>query len=59
MAGLPSRLREMAARFSPNHTDKITNPTKSPDCFLGEVTQPSESRLNETSFCGVRERERV
>ena len=34
-----SMLREVAALFSP----------KSPDCLLGEVTQPSESWLNEIS----------
>ena len=40
-AGLTS-VREMA------HTDSIQTPLKSPDCLLGEVTQPSDSRLSET-----------
>ena len=30
------------------HTDNIQKPAKSPDCLLGEVKQPSNSRLNET-----------
>ena len=30
------------------HTDSIQTPVKSPDCLLGEVRQPSDSRLSET-----------
>ena len=28
--------------------ENIIKPAKSPNCFLGEVTRPSESRLSET-----------
>ena len=37
----------MAARFNP-FTDNIQKPAKPPGYLLGEVTQPSESRLSET-----------
>ena len=45
-----SKLREVAALFIPTRiTYNIQTSLKwSPDCLLGEVTQPSESRLNET-----------
>ena len=29
-------------------TDNIQTPTKTPDCLLGKVTQPSDSWLRET-----------
>ena len=31
-------------------TDNTYQPAKCPDCLLGEVTQPSDRRFNETSF---------
>ena len=40
-------IREVAASFS--HTRMIIQkPAKSPDCLLGVVTQPTDSRLSET-----------
>ena len=35
------------------HADSIQTPVKSPDCLLGVVTQPSDSRLSETSTVSV------
>ena len=37
----------MAALFSPK-VDNIQKPAKSPDCLLGVVPQPTDSRLCET-----------
>ena len=39
------RFREVAALY----TEHIQKPNESPDYLLGEVTQPSDSRLSETS----------
>ena len=36
--------------FSAPH---LKTPVKSPDCILGEVTQPSDSRLSDTTICGA------
>ena len=33
-----------------DHADNIQKPAKSSDCLLGVVTQPTNSRLSETSF---------
>ena len=32
------------------HTDSIQNPAKSPECLLGVVLQPTDSRLSETTW---------
>ena len=37
----------MAALFS---TDNIQKPAKSPDCLLGVVPQPTDSRLREITL---------
>ena len=43
------KLCEVAELLAP-HTGNIQKLAKSPDCLLGEVMQPSYSRLNETIF---------
>ena len=45
-AGLTS-IREVAALFSP--TRILFKSRQSPDCLLGVVAQPTDSRLSETS----------
>ena len=46
MTGLSS-IREVAALFSPY--GQHSNAGKLPDCLLCEVTQPSDTRLSETT----------
>ena len=33
-----------------DHADDIQNPAESPDCLLGVVKQPTDSRLSETNY---------
>ena len=41
----------MSARWQHclDHADHIQKPAKAPDCLLGVVTQPIDSRLSETT----------
>ena len=36
-----------------DHADNIQKAAESPDCLLGVVTQPTDSRLSETSMCVI------